>query len=190
MSVVQKITWRSLPIETYNQFTATFNAFGLGQYSFTGVAANVRQLALNMQRQYVYLIDRVSFSASIDEGVYLSAAQPTPNNPQFRFFFRNTSYNIYPFALPAINYKDNLEWCFWFRSPKGADSLQVSLNGILNQVPAIVGTATITVQLSLVIYQEMNAETIREMLGVTSKQFGNFYSGRIPRRELAGVLSG
>ncbi len=174
MSIIQTITWKSLPIETYTPFTANFNAAGLGQYSFTFQAGNQNQIVIPINNRFLYLIDRVSFSADIAEGTYLESVDV---QPRLRFTYQRDGQPVYPRSLPAINYKDNLELCFWFESKKSNDNLLVSMTGILDQVPATVGKASITAQLSLVIYQEENLGKIREMLIATGRNLGAPYHG-------------
>lgn len=175
MSVPTPITWRSLPIESYNQFTANFNN-PLGQYGFTQVAANANQLVINTNPNFIYLIDRVSFSASIDEGVYLQALGAGSIQPTLRFrFLKASQTSLYPYALPAINYKDGLEFAFFFYSPKRGDQLLISMAGVLNQVAAMVGVGEIIAQASFVIYQENNAEKINKMKNSTGPLIGRYY---------------
>lgn len=175
MAILQNITWRSLPIETVNAFTANFNN-PVGQYGFTQNAANQNQVVINTNPNYIYLLDRLSFSASIGENIFLESTGPGATIPQFRLkFLKGSEGKIYPFGFPAINYKDNLEFSFWFRSPQGADALLIDFTGVLNQVPATVGLASIISQVSLVIYQENNGDQIQQMLEKTAKSIGSMY---------------
>ena len=103
MAVINRISNQGLPIERVAQFSATYNAFGSGEYNFTLNTANQKIPLLDLDDRYYYMIDRLSFSASIPEGVYLSSVL---SNPQARLFFKNTPYPVYPYAIPLINYKD------------------------------------------------------------------------------------
>jgi len=173
MSVIERISVKALPIETNNRFAATFNAPTLGQYDF-GVAANTRQVVITpLNPNYVYMIDRVSFSASIDEGVYLRSINTLP---QFRLFLTQTQWGVYPRPLPAVNYKDNLEWRFWFWTEKSGENLEVTLTGALNQVAETVGVPTIYANLSFVVYEENNADIIRRIKANTCPTAGEFFS--------------
>ena len=176
----QEITWKSIPIETLNTFTATFNAFGLGQYSFTGVAANQNQVVLNVNERFLYLIDRISFAADIPEAVYMESlatfALPAVL-PTFWFTWLRDGQPMYQRRLQGVNYKDDMEFNYWFGSPKRNEQLLVTMDGVLNQVPATVGRATINAQLSLIIYQEENLEKIRLMQGATGNKLGRRYMG-------------
>lgn len=175
MSIRQEITWKSLPIESYNQFTANFNN-PIGQYGFTQVAANANQVLLNMNPNYIYLIDRVSFAASIDQGAYLESLGAGSVQPEMRIRFLKASGALtYPFPFPAINYKDNLEFSFWLHSPKKDDQALITMTGVLNQVPATVGTPSLIAFMSFVIYQENNLTKITKMLGSTTKEVGRSY---------------
>lgn len=174
MAIIQTITRRALPIETSNRFSSTFNAYALGQYNFTRVAANQNQVVIETNPRYIYLVDRLSFSASIGEGDYLRSIVPG-NEPGARFKFRNSPRYIYPQPFPGINYKDNLALSFWFQSQKENDALLVDFMGILDQIPTTVGVTNIYAQLSLVVYQEMIEEVTHNMRQPLSDQFGTYY---------------
>jgi len=172
MAVIERISVKALPIETSNQFVATFNVPTPGQYDY-GIAANQNQVMIaRLNPNFVYLIDRVSFSASVPEGVYLESVNV---QPQFRLSLRQTQYGIYPRPLPGVNYKDNLEWRFWFWTEKHNDQLLVTLTGSLNQVAATVGVAAITANLSLVVYEENNLDIIKHIKEQTAPWAGEFY---------------
>lgn len=167
--LIQTITWKSLPIQPNNIFTAPFAA---GFYNFGAQPGNQDQIVIPLTNKYLYLIDIVNFSTSINAGDYLEAIQLTPS---FSLRFQNTPYRIYPFPIPGVNYMANSPFSFWFHTEKGNDSLLISMNGILAQTPALVGVASITAQFSMVLYQEENNEKIQNMLRGTTQDQGNFY---------------
>lgn len=159
MSVINQVTWKSLPIPTYNRFSATYNALGAGQYNFDANPANVGQHVTRIDPAYTYLIAAVSYSASISEGVYLkSLTNTTDERPRATLKFERGNAPVYPFPIPCINFYDDLEWQFFFLSPKGRDNLIVDFQGVLNQVSETVGVSEIFTQLSLTIYQENDSE--------------------------------
>jgi len=176
MGISQVITWRSLPIETTNTFQANFNA-PLGQYGFTQNTANQNQVLLdNTNPNYIYLIDTLSYSASIPESIYLESLGGGSIPPSIRLKFQKDSgAYLYPRAFPAINYKDNMQFSFWFRTPQNVNRVLVDMFGVVNQVAATVGVPEIIAQFSLVIYQENNGDKIQKMLMDTANSIGNFY---------------
>lgn len=163
--IIQRISKTGLPIETSNIFAGTFNVPTLGVYDF-GVPANTDQIVIPLDRRFIYLIDMVSFSASIAEGVYLESIA-TP--PQMTFRFTSAPYRIYPFPLPGINYKDGLNWSFFFQTTQANDNLLISMTGILNQVAATVGIPVINCYASFVIYQEENDAAITALRDTASR---------------------
>jgi len=176
MSIEQRISYKALPIETFNRFQARFNVLP-NKYSFdiAEEPTNGRQLVIPMNNRYIYLIDRVSFSSSIDEGVYLRSIDVQPD---LRLQLRLQSAFLYPYPLPAINYKDNLEFNFWFHSNKANDQLLVSMSGILDQVPETVGVSTIYSHISFIIYQEENVDLIEKLrAGKIPHTKGRLFSG-------------
>ena len=168
MSIIRDIPIKALPIETNNRFAAVFNAQGLGQYNFTLNTANIKNTVMNLDARYVYFIERLSFSASIDEAQYLINVDDG-NEPQFRLFYSQTKYALYPRSFPAINYKDNMEFNYFFYNPKSNNNLQMTFQGILNQNAALVGIDTIYANVSLVIYQ---IEATNDVLEYIKKQPG------------------
>lgn len=172
MAIIERISTKALPIETNNRFAGNFNVPTVGRYDF-GIAANTRQVVIaNVNPNFVYLIDRVSLSATVAEGTFLESVDVQPS---FRLFLRNTEYGVYPQPLPAVNYKDNLEWRFFFWSAKKNDQLEISLEGTLIQVAATVGIPTITMNLSFVVYEENNKKVCDAMRERTSNNAGEFY---------------
>lgn len=174
MAIIERASVKALPIETNNRFSAQFNNPTAGEYDF-GIAANTDQVVIaNLNPNFVYLIDRVSFSASIPEGVYLESVTTTAT-PSARLRFLNTSYGIYPRPLPGVNYKDNLEWRFFFWTEKANDQLLVTFDGSLQQVAATVGIPWIYANLSFVIYEENNLTIATKIKEATGKCAGEFY---------------
>jgi len=151
MSLINRLTPSALPKETLNQFVATFNVPTVGVYDYTNVAANQNQVALELDGKYIYMIERVSFSASIDEGNYFESINVLP---QIRLKYRDTPGLLYPFPFPCLNYKDNMEFNFYFNTPQDNDALLVDFTGVLNQIAATVGITTIRAAFSMVIYEE------------------------------------
>lgn len=177
MSLIQKLPWRSLPIESQNLFTANFNN-PAGQYGFSAVAGNQGQLVIPLDKHFLYFIERVSFSSSIAEGTYLEASSVVADLPEIRLRYGITGEGAYPKPLPAINYKDNMEFNFYFGTKKENDTLTVDMTGTLNQPPALIGIATVYAQLSLVIYEIQNQEQVRRMLQAMYETAGtSFMSG-------------
>jgi hypothetical protein len=178
MAIIERISAKATPFETQNRFAADFNNPTAGEYDFgieaAPLPANI-QPVLKLNKAHVYLIDRVSFSASIDEGVYLRSIIPG-RTPEARLYFQTPNRTVYSKPFPCINYKDNLEWRFWFWSPLQGDTLQVRFFGSLDQVAETVGVDTIYAQLSLVIYEETNDTIIRRIHSGTCPDAGEFFS--------------
>ena len=94
MAVINKLDFRALPIQTANTFLANFNA-GPGTYDFGLVGANTGALVIPINPAYVYLIDRCSFSCTLDEGDYLDGLTTTPTA---RLRYRNSTLAYLPAA--------------------------------------------------------------------------------------------
>lgn len=167
--IIQTITWKSLPLQPVNRFSAGFAA---GVYDFSLNPGNANQVVIPLNKQYIYLIDSISFSASIPEADYLEAITTVP---EFSFKFLRTPYNIYPFPIQGVQYLRGENFNFWFSTDKENDALLISMTGVLTQTPALVGVANIFAQFSEVMYQESNGDKIKAMKEKTCGNIGAFY---------------
>jgi len=163
--LIQRISKSGLPVETSNIFTGTFNAPTIGVYDF-GVAGNTDQLVLNLNPNYFYMIDQLSLSATVDEGVYLRSLNV---NPFARLRLRSQPTFLYPFPIPAINYKDGINFNYFFNTMQSNDALLMTLDGVLNQVAETVGVPTISILISFVIYIETNTDNVKVLRENTAK---------------------
>ena len=97
--IIQRISKTGLPILTQNVFSGAFNVPTPGVYDF-GIAANTDQVVIDLNPKYFYLIDKVSISASIPEGVFLESYNTVP---EMTFRYALTPYPVYPFQpLPRL----------------------------------------------------------------------------------------
>jgi len=167
MAVINQVTWKSLPLQPFNLFEATYNAGGAGQYNFNLNAANAGQLVIPINPNYVYLIAGISFSADIPEGTYLESltgiAAETPA-AYLRFERANEGANVYPYPIRLVNYVDNQDFQFFFYDNKGNNNLLINFDGVLNQVAATVGKPQVRAQITFTIYQEINTGRVQRML--------------------------
>lgn len=173
MSVIQRITPEGTPFETVNTFQATFNAAGTGVYDFAFDQAQQGQVVLSLNRNYVYLIDRVTFAATTDQGIYLSAIN---TNPEFRLRYSHDNLIAFPNPIRAITYHDAMEFSFWLWTDRAREDLTCDMSGVLNQVAALIGVPQVFASLSLVVYQENNSDIVRAIKDRTARQAGvRFY---------------
>lgn len=174
MSVEQRISTGATPFETSNRFQATFNAAGTGLYEFAFDGTQQNALVLPLNQNYVYLIERVSYSVSMDEGVYLGAV--TTPLPEFRLRFGANQLIAFANPIRGVIYHDAMEHNFWVWTDKGSDTLTVSMVGTLNQTAPLIGTPQIFAYLSLVIYQEANRDIVDAVKARTAPGAGRrFY---------------
>lgn len=149
------------PTLTANVFTSTFNAPTLGKYDFTNVAANQNQTVITMTSNSIYIIERVCFSMTIPEANYQESIDLTIAAPRLTFKTQKTGHQIFPKPLPFVNYLDNLELLLFVPSNQSEDKIQVTFEGVLNQVPDTVGIAEIKAMLQMNIYEVQNNDWIR-----------------------------
>lgn len=175
MAIINRASQKTVPIETVNIFSAPFNGGGAGQYNFTIVPGNVDQIVIPLQPAYWYYIDRISLSASIDEGVYLKSISTLPT---LFLRFTKANYRVYPRPIPAVNYKDGLEWCYWFYNDQRDENLLMTAQGILDQVAETVGVATLYLHVSFVIYEFGDLDIVRALRDRNVREIAGFYGAR------------
>lgn len=152
MSVIQSIPENARPRIPVARFES--DPLAAGQYSFNN-AANLNQNFLQLRGQSVYLIDRISFSCNIPEGVWLESIQGTTADfPSIRLRKETSEVdNMFMEPIRTLNYWDYGETLLFFRPRADTEFLQISMRGIVDQVSGTVGFATLICQVSMVIYE-------------------------------------
>ena len=149
MSVNFQIPPDSRLIPTSTRFSAQFNVPTVGLYDFTNTAANQNVTVLNMLPTTVYFIDRISVGGNITEAQFLESI----NTFCFLYFKKKlNNRNIYQAPIPVMNFIDSGELSNFFFSDKGDDELNLSFEGILNQLPSMIGISPVSIQISLNIW--------------------------------------
>ena len=98
MSIINKLDFRALPVQTANTFLATFNIVP-GTYDFSQTPANTGALVLPLNPSYVYVIDRCSYSCTLPEGDYLEGIQTPAAKPSTSGIAGTTIFATMRFAL-------------------------------------------------------------------------------------------
>jgi len=168
MALIREIPKRSVLIPTVNRFSANFNFPAVGQYDF-GVAANIRVPVFPAVRGMVYWLDRISFTATADEGVYLSAISTMP---LLDLIWEQDGTRIFARSFPLVNYRDGQEINTVCESTKGNEQVLATVSGVLNQVPALVGVDPVTIQISLEVYQVFDLNWINAWRDNTRPDIG------------------
>jgi len=154
MAIVYQIPHTSRFIATTTAFVGTFNVPTPGVYDFGStlvpVAANTNVRILQFQPNAVYFIERMSLGADVAEETYLASITTLPTL-SFRKELQRTA--VYERVLPCEQLIDNREVGAWVFSDRSDDWLTLSLTGVLTQVPATVGKATINLYVGLSIFQ-------------------------------------
>lgn len=149
MSIINSIPHTARFISTTNLYRAWFNNPFLGGYDFEDPVNGNVQVVLETQPNTVYLIERISFAANLDQGVYLSSLS---NTPKLRLKRKVASENIHMKEYRLVNYIDNQEMVTWFQSDKQSDAIIMEVTGRLIQVPETVGVDPVVINISFAIY--------------------------------------
>jgi hypothetical protein len=149
MSVSFQLPPQARLITTSTIFTAPFNVPTPGKYDFTNTPACQNVSVLELQPNSVYFIDRMSAGGNITEEQFLESIDSFP------LLYLKKSIriqNVYMLPIPIANYFDGNETSAWVWSDKKDDFLQFSFQGVLNQLPSMVGIASVKMQVTLNIF--------------------------------------
>lgn len=130
-------------------FTAPFNVTIPGKYDFTGTVTNQNVTLFTFQPNTIYLIERMSSGGNITESQFLESISTFP-----LLYIKKKIQNkvVYEKPIPITNYFDGQEAAAYVFSDKGSDELRLTFEGVLNQLPSMIGIATVKVQISLNIF--------------------------------------
>ena len=175
MSLVISIPPYTQFLQPAKRFTATFGTPTLNKYNFD-VAANQNQPFLKVKKQMLYLFDAYSFSAGMDEGVFLNAVDDdSDGKPSTKFSIRIPSQSnklLYRGKIPVINYIDASNVLFYAYAEQD-DELTISMEGVLSQPTPLIGEATIKAQLTCNVYEIRNVDWIDNFLKKTKDGQGH-----------------
>lgn len=173
MSIQKTIPQDSRFIQTANRFTALFNVPTLGNYNFENGAVNAYIPVLNsLQKNHVYMIEKYSFSATIDEGVFLEA---TSQVCTFQLFRASDRQVIYQVPIPLINYADGVSCIGYFSTTQDNDQLLATFRGLLSQPAPLVGVAAVIAQVTLNIYEILDSAWIQTFKQNSEREFNRRY---------------
>ncbi|RQW04067.1 hypothetical protein EH223_08480 [candidate division KSB1 bacterium] len=159
MAIIKSIPLNSAFIQRNVIFTGTFNVPTLGVYDFN-VAGNTDVVLLaKLNPDHIYMFERYSFSATLDEGVFLSAINTMPTIGVKMDLNRAS---VYQYPMPLGNYVDGQEAVAYFKTDKPDDTLRITMRGVLNQVAAMVGIATVRAIFTCNIYDISDSKWCQE----------------------------
>lgn len=148
MSLSWKVPHQARYQSSLSQFVATFNVPIPGQYDF-GVAGNAGVLVFALQPNTVYLIERATISGDVASEDFSAGISVLPSLALTRLLDGSSVYNN---AIPVSAFVAQQEQAVWVKSARDGDSVRATLTGSLNQLPAWIGRATISVFVSFGIY--------------------------------------
>ena len=146
MSIQYTIPKTSRFLQLNAAVTALFNVPTLGKYDFNSQAATI----LPLERNSIYLLERINVGGTIPEEEYLFAQSTLP---EAVFFLTTSNIVVYPKPLPVVNFIDNQEVNAFFWSDQNNVSLQVKLSGTLSQTPFLVGVASVKINIQCNVYE-------------------------------------
>jgi hypothetical protein len=115
-------------------FQVTFNLNNpITDGTFQG---NERKEILKLQKNSVYLFERLSLSCNIPEEIFQQSLQ---NNAPILNFYKNDNEPLWSNPFQVINYQHERDVSTFIHTIKDVEKLYVQLGGVLNQVPDTIG---------------------------------------------------
>ncbi len=170
MSIVIQIPPGSIFLQPVKRFQALFNNPTVNKYDF-GTPANTDIDFQDTKKQHLYLFDKFSFSASMDEGLFLENVDTVNGEPSTKLSIKVPTQHdrlIYNNKIPIINYIDNSDVIF-FAYTDQIDTLTISMEGTLEQSVELVGKPSVFAQVTCNCYEIRNKKWIEHFLGRTYK---------------------
>lgn len=127
-------------------YTAAFNAPTVGKYDFAGQS----KIFINtLLPNTVYLIDSFSIAGTIASEDFLASINTVP-----LLNLRKTldNENIFDVPLQIQNYATDRQIVHFFKTGLNNCGLCASLSGLLDQIPATLGLASITISINFSIH--------------------------------------
>lgn len=170
-------------------FSATFNNPTIGVYDFGSVAVpvagNINQVVTELQKNKIYLIDRISIGGNIAENDYLDSILTLP---EFRLKYRISNENVYFLPYSVVNYIDDSQITSWVYSEKGGEELLVNFYGVLDQIPATIGKLEIKIHLTFSIFIVSSTVFYGKFRDALSDQTGDQASGSLDGSNMVSEL--
>ncbi len=144
------------------RFVATANVPLVGGYDWN-VVGNTNVPFQRAAKNHLYIFERYSFSATINEAAFLDNVVTVPT---LSVRLPRENRLIYPNPIPLINYVDGLETLIYAFGDQ-EQNFEGTFRGQINQGGALVGVAEITAQVQFNIYEVKNIAWIDNFLGRT-----------------------
>jgi len=127
-------------------FSATFNAPAIGQYDFNN---NTQTFIKILLPHSVYMIDSISIAGNIAAEDFLSAIETVP---LFNLQKTLDKENIFDVPIQIHGFATDRQIVHFFRTGLSNCGLIASVTGVLNQLPAFIGLATLELSINLSIH--------------------------------------
>jgi len=147
-------------------YTANYNTPTLGKYSWD-TPANTGVQLLKLNKNNIYLLSSLNFSATIANNNYLENISVVPSL-DLRLQLAGAQLNGQ--GYPLVTYMQNNEIMIWFWTTQQDDYLISNFRGILNQNAALAAIASVTAQCSLNIFEVTNAAYIAKIKALPQEQ--------------------
>lgn len=109
---------------------------------------NSTQKILDIQKNSVYLLERMSLSANISEEVFEQSLISL--EPPVLFFQKKTDLEpLYKFPFRIINYQNERDVSTWIFTNREKEEILCTIGGRLNQTPETIGLFKININVQL-----------------------------------------
>lgn len=145
-------------------FEAIYNAVTPGRYDFAGTPACQNVQVLTLFPGTIYWIKSISVGGNLPEADYLGSVVTFPALTVRRL---SQPAAIYRFPIPINRFINSGECSAWVINDTRDDVLTLSLSGSCQQLPSMVGLASMKINIALTIY------------GFNDQKFAAEFRGRV-----------
>lgn len=174
MSVIYQIPHTARFLSPAAGFIAPFNTVEIGKYSFNSTI-NKTVPVLKMEPNTIYLIERISWGASIPSEIYSGRMDGAP--PRLALKTKIAQDLIFAIPYSLANYTNDSPFVAWYKNDLADDEIQAEVTGTLKQSSELVGINSITLSASFAIYAINDARFSEQFRGVLSSNVGEQVRG-------------
>lgn len=161
MAIISKIPDNSRVRYPVARFVSD-NLDGLAQYNWSNATNRNVAIMADLKPPHVYLFERVSYFANVDEGDWLESMLTPADFPRVALSFqKNPGASVYGEPFRCVNYIDNNEQLLYAQAKQKDDILTASMFGRVQQTAGMVGKLNLLAQINFTCYEITDANWIR-----------------------------
>lgn len=165
MYIYEKFLHKASFIPSTTTFSAVFNAITPGRYNFTNTPACQNVPIIELQRGSIYFLKNISIAGNLPEEDFLGSITVLPQ-VTLRKSTRPDAVYRFPYTIGKFAQSADAE--AWVESNIAGENILISMTGVNQQLPAMVGIVTMSIFVSFHIYAFNDARFAAAFKGAIS----------------------